>query len=886
MNPAQLDRAKQLFAEAIDLPESEQAALVERAATHEPPEVASHLAQLLADYHAAEQAGFLGAPAGASNVGDTVQQPAAEVSQTVDFVDGETVPGGQPPTAAPAAVLADDYEILEELGKGGMGTVYRAYQRSLNRYVAVKIIPTQVVRTPEQSARFYLEAEAAGRLDHPGIVSVQEVGERNGVHYYAMQLVSGGSLDRYVGGSERLTRERAAELIEGVSRAVQYAHDRAVIHRDIKPANILLDDEGNPRLTDFGLAKFTNANDQLTMTGQVMGTPSYMAPEQAEGDGDAIATQTDVYSLGATLYALLAGKPPFSGETLFSTLQQVQSASPTPLPPSVPLDLRTICQKCLEKSPADRYASAGDLADDLRRYLDGFPISARRAGPRRRLMAWARRNPNEAVLVAVVAATLLLGFLVSTALYFRAERNLQLANTNLALADAEAAKLESAIEDTLIFASENLLVDTPGMQETRRTLLENARDYFEGQLAEGRLSPVKAADVHRRLGVVERSLGILDSAEQSFERAIDRYDEVLAATDLAPDQRAEYELQLAQVHREFAELGQVMKTFAAEDADRNAAKRERGLQLFAGHAQRCLQLRRSAAEARPDDMETKRLVASAQMNLATASAQQAIHLGDTSFRDRAIELVESAQRTRMAILGKHPEPEKVLADLALGHEARAQHYLAEANEASKVKQKSLRESALRERLDSIRQLGQIPPSRFDRRMDDLAATAWQACGDSYYNLGKPEKAIECFEHARNYRQQMLFRDPDVSEVRLSLARVEYDLAQVQLAMKNPQASGDLIRDCQRTLAEGLLVRPDDGKPAEILAAYTTSYAKRLAAVDLRQEAGALVRDAIQLLRDAEEDASRRGKPIPNVAARISTLEEAQSELAAAGDTTA
>lgn len=897
MTPPQLDRAKQLFAEAIDLPASEQAHLLKRAQREESPEVARHFAQLLADYQAAEAAGFLGMPAASEEAKLTVRQSMAGLSPTVDFGQGETLSSSLLQAAKPGPVLADDYEILDELGRGGMGTVYRAYQRSLNRQVAVKIIPTHLVRSPEQSARFYLEAEAAARLDHPGIVSVQEVGERNGVHYYTMQLVTGGSLDRYVGGGERLTRRRAAELIEAVSRAVQYAHDRAVIHRDIKPANILLDESGAPRLTDFGLAKFTNTSDQLTMTGQVMGTPSYMAPEQAEGQSEAISTQTDVYSLGATLYALLAGKPPFSGETLFSTLQQVQNAAPAPLPADVPLDLRTICQKCLEKSPADRYASAGDLADDLRRYLDGFPIAARRAGPRRRLVAWARRNPREAMLVGAVAATLLMGFLLSTALYLRAERNLQLANTNLALADAEAAKLEAAVEDTLLFASENLLVDAPGMQETRRTLLENARDYFEGQLAQDRLAPAKAADVHRRLGEVERSLGQFQAAEQSFDRAIEQYDKALAAGGLAASERADYQMQLAQVHREYAQLGQARMTLAAEDvrqdmsttagerAPRSSAERARGLELFARHAQRCLELRREVAESRPEEWETQRLVASAEMNLATARAQQSAQSRDPQARTSAAQLLDAAQQTRQAIVSKHPQPEQVLADLALGHEAQAQLSLAAAEDALEAEKKRFEEDALRARLASIRQLAKIPASRFDRRLNNLAATAWQACGDSYFNLEKPEKALECFEHARNYRQQMLFRDPDVSEFRLTLARVEYDLAQIELALGDSAASLGLMRDCQRTLAEGLLVRPDDGKPAEMLAIYTTSYAQRLAAVELRSEATALVRDGLQLLGDAAVDARRRGTPIPDVQQRVTTLEQARAQLAADGDST-
>ena len=305
-----------------------------------------------------------------------------------------------------------------------MGVVYRAYQHSLRRHVAIKIIPNRLLKTPEQKARFYLEAEAAAGLEHPGIVSVQDVGERNGVHYYVMALVEGGSLAGYVGGDKRLPLERTAEIIEQTCYAVQHAHDRAVIHRDIKPANILLNNEGLPRLTDFGLAKI-DGGEELTMTGQVMGTPSYMSPEQAEGKNHKLTNRTDVYSLGATLYALIAGVPPFAADTLLDTLRQVQTQKPLPLGSEVPLDLQVICLKCLEKSPAERYESAADLAADLHSYRNGYPISARPASAAKRAIAWTRRNPLVAALLGVVALTLIGATVVSGTYAFQAQRALE-----------------------------------------------------------------------------------------------------------------------------------------------------------------------------------------------------------------------------------------------------------------------------------------------------------------------------------------------------------------------------------------------------------------------------------------------------------------------------
>ena len=231
-----------------------------------------------------------------------------------------------------------------------MGVVYKAYHRSLRRTVALKIITGGGLRDEVDIARFHIEAEAAARLDHPGIIPVYDVGEHQGNHYYAMAYVEGPPLSSFVGASaKKLPPRRAAEIMEQVCRAVQYAHDRAVIHRDLKPANIMLENEEIPRLADFGLAKNMHEEEGLTMTGQVMGTPSYMAPEQARGKLDEISNRTDVYSLGATLYALLAGKPPFAGGTMLETIRQVVRADPEPLTQivhAIPQDLQTICEKC------------------------------------------------------------------------------------------------------------------------------------------------------------------------------------------------------------------------------------------------------------------------------------------------------------------------------------------------------------------------------------------------------------------------------------------------------------------------------------------------------------------------------------------------------------
>ena len=288
-----------------------------------------------------------------------------------------------------------------------MGIVFEARQVSLNRRVALKMILTGQLATDADVKRFRLEAEAAAILDHPGIVPIFEVGEHDGHHYFSMGYVEGESLaSRLLKGP--LPSRAAAALILKVAEAIAYAHERGVVHRDLKPGNILLDGSGTPRVTDFGLAKIVLGDSTLTASSKIMGTPSYMPPEQAGTNRGAIGPAADVYALGSTLYAMVAGRPPFHAATPMDTLLQVLSddpVSPRSLNPTVERDIETICLRCLEKDPARRYASAAALAEDLRRYLDGKPILARPVGAPERAWRWARRKP---ALAAALGATALL----------------------------------------------------------------------------------------------------------------------------------------------------------------------------------------------------------------------------------------------------------------------------------------------------------------------------------------------------------------------------------------------------------------------------------------------------------------------------------------------
>lgn len=329
------------------------------------------------------------------------------------------------PAAAPSRHFGD-YELLAEIARGGMGVVYRARQTSLNRLVAIKLLLGGEWASTEFVQRFLAEAEAAARLDHPGIVPIYEIGVHEGRHFIAMKFLEGESLAARISRAETRPGPReAATLLAKLARTVHYAHQRGVLHRDLKPANVLLDSKAEPVLTDFGLAKLIERDVQLTQTRAVLGTPAYIAPEMATGRAADATTAADVYGLGAIFYELLAGRPPFSGGTPVEVLRQVVETDP-PAPGSIagrnrPVDhdLDTICLKCLEKVPARRYSSAEALADDLDRWLKGEPILARPTGALERFGKWTRRNPAVAALSIVLTLALVAISAISTVMSVR-----------------------------------------------------------------------------------------------------------------------------------------------------------------------------------------------------------------------------------------------------------------------------------------------------------------------------------------------------------------------------------------------------------------------------------------------------------------------------------
>jgi hypothetical protein len=418
-----------------------------------------------------------------------------------------TLAPGEATAPAPGTTVRyfGDYELLEEVARGGMGVVYKARQVSLNRTVALKMILAGQLAGADDVKRFRAEAQVAAQLQHPHIVAIHEVGEHNGQHYFAMDYVEGRSLADAV-RDQPLPPLQAARYVEQVAAAVEYAHQRGILHRDLKPANILLDADDRPRVTDFGLARQMQADRGLTATGAVVGTPSYMPPEQAAGKRD-LGPAADIYALGAVLYELVTGRPPFRAATPLDTLLQVMGAEPAPprlLNPAVNRDLETIILKCLRKDPAKRYARAADLAADLRAFQEGRPIQARRPGPGERLARWLKTHRKSAALATVAAllsALAVVGALGAWSWYDEARRG----RFTLATADDRPYVAEVLDEQgrrvipTFTVPTEQPVALPEGQYRLRLSALGLLSETFDLHVTRGRFTPYEVGLAPRRL---------------------------------------------------------------------------------------------------------------------------------------------------------------------------------------------------------------------------------------------------------------------------------------------------------------------------------------------------------------------------------------------------
>jgi hypothetical protein len=461
---------------------------------------------------------------------------------------GETV--GSEGAASPAEEVPG-YEILGELGRGGMGVVYKARQVRADRVVALKKIRSGVEASAEELARFRVEGEAVARMQHPHVVQIHEVGEHQGMPFFSLEFCEGGSLARRL-RSGPLAPERSAQLVECLARGVQAAHEHGVVHRDLKPGNILLTGEGTPKVTDFGLARKLDSGTRQTQTGVLLGTPAYMAPEQASGRD--VGPSADVYALGVILYECLTGRPPFKAATTLDTLRQVVADEPVPpgrLNPQVPRDLETVCLKCLEKDPGRRYVSAGALAEDLGRFGAGEAVKARPVGRLARAGKWARRNPTVAGLATAILLVLVGGVLISSYFAYDANRKageLQQANTELKESRDDLHKTNAKLETTLARSllrplghGEGPLTDPE--VESLWDLAGSEQSLRLRFVSEALRGPVQTRQLENRATFAFQSVVALDAAQRlQVEQLLG---ERLEARGIPEDQRRDVALALA-----------------------------------------------------------------------------------------------------------------------------------------------------------------------------------------------------------------------------------------------------------------------------------------------------------------------------------------------------
>jgi tetratricopeptide (TPR) repeat protein len=665
------------------------------------------------------------------------------------------------------------YDILGELGRGGMGVVYKARQRSLKRLVALKLILSGAGAGASELARFRAEAEAAARLQHPNVVQVYEIGEYDDRPYLALEFVEGGSLAHKLARAP-LSAGEAAGLVEILARAVQGAHRRGVIHRDLKPANVLLTADGVPKISDFGLAKRLDADVGQTHTGAILGTPSYMAPEQAEGKTGEVGPAADVYALGATLYELLTGRPPFKGASALDTLEQVRTqepAAPRQLQPGVPRDLETICLKCLRKSPRERYISADELADDLRRFQEGKSVRARPIGRARRLARWCRRHPGVASLTAALVVIVVASLAGLTALWLRAK-------TEASRAERSSRQARQAIDDYFVRVSEDTLLNEPGMQRLRYDLLQAALRYYQEFLDERGHDPGLRAEVaktHWRVGRITGAIGSLADARAAYEQAIAIQEELLAVarSETLPQLQPQLQADLAMSYASRGNLAAQTGLWTEARADVEKARdlleplveadpgdatlvsalagNYNDLGLLRARAQeteqardalrKALSLRETLVQAHPDSDRFQDDLAATYTNVDD------LHLWAGEV-DQALAAYQRARAIQKGLVRDHPRITRYQSHLAvtfanLGSAQREAGQFAEAR-ASLDEARGIQERLAKENPE-------VGP--FAR---DLAVT-YSNLGRLHLKAGRRAEALEAFEKARDLLEKLADR---------------------------------------------------------------------------------------------------------------------------------
>lgn len=736
--------------------------------------------------------------------------------------------GQSPMPSEPVERRVGDFEILREIGRGGMGVVYQARQISLDRPVALKVLPLAGLLDQKQIARFQKEARAAAQLHHPNIVPIFSVGYERGVHYYAMQYIEGLPLDlairelqpslrgaaaptprpvdtadggsfaapadqadpeaapdTTVGQSSRVTQRalstvqsaraadyfrRVAELGIQVAEALEHAHQYGIIHRDIKPSNLLLDEQGKVWVTDFGLARF-QAEADLTATGDLLGTLRYMSPEQAAGQTALIDQRTDVYSLGVTLYQLLTLEVPFDGSDRQSLLRRItdeEPRSPRRIRPAIPVDLETIVLKAIAKTREHRYTTAQELADDLRRFLEGKPTLARRPTPLDRAVKWARRH--QAVVGSAVALMVvsLVGLSVATLLMVR-----QRANTQAALARAET-HYQQARRAVDRFATRHAqqLAALPGAERLRQELLHETLQYYQEFIDQAGQDPSLQADLavtHFRVGETAEQLGDRTRALTAYQQARDLFEHLARTQPKTLKHRAD----LALCHNNLGLLlSRQGKTAEAEQAYRQA-----------------IRLQQELVQAGTETAERAR----ARSDLALSYGNLALLQAQAGRVAQAAASYHAAIQAQQALVENHPQEARYLANLAMSYNNLSLLYAK--SDPAKAEQFCRKGLELQERL-----VAQHPGvSAYE---GDLAL--------SYNNLGalasaggRAEEAKASYQAAIDCQRRLVRQAPAILQFRRDLAISSNNLGRVYSASSDLRRAKQSFQEA-RTIAEELV----------------------------------------------------------------------------------
>jgi serine/threonine-protein kinase len=746
-------------------------------------------------------------------------EPAAG-ERTIEQVAGPPLPGptiafshDSPSSSSPADVAAGwradqisvpGYEIVGELGRGGMGVVYKARQIGLNRLVALKMVLAGAHAGGEQLARFRIEAEAVARLQHPNIVQVYEIGESDGLPYFSLEFVGGGCLTDKIHRRPQPARE-AADLIETLARAMQYAHERGIVHRDLKPANVLLTADGMPKITDFGLAKRLEGDASQTRTGTILGTPGYMAPEQARGETQNAGPPADVYALGAMLYELLTGRPPFEGATVAQTVLQVARDEPLPprrLQPRVPRDLETICLKCLQKDPPRRYASAQDLADDLRRFLSDEPIRARPVPSWERLARWCRRNPRESLLVGTVGFLLVLVALGSLAAAYRiaqekgeADRQRDVAERNAAgekaarqqadqlrsLAEKHADEARRAQDEAgkqaqvalgtvydVVTTTDEKLRTRAEMGPLRKELLGLAMKRLDQVARDAATSPVADRTMGvalQRMGIFYEQMGMTDRQVEVYRRSLDIFNRLIR-------ERPQDDWSKFDAASSYDGLGEV-----GREIERDPAK------LF-DYYTRSLDLRKDLVaavhSAAPGPFQRRRSLAVSYIKLGMLALEVGDPARAAGYGKEALQASQAAAALdpangydrRELLSGSHLLLGK--AACRLGAEAQArEHYRVCA--------------ALRHEMVQADPLNALAKQELGRVQDAL--------GDLELEYGHSPAAAESYVQARALFDALCHKDPGNPEFQWYRANADYHLGTARQLLGDASGAERHYRDC-------------------------------------------------------------------------------------------